>query len=51
MVHLMKVLIVHALPYRGGGIGSVGEDVIVEGVALEGEDKIASEGVVGGEGV
>jgi hypothetical protein len=45
-MHLMKVLLVHALPYRGGGIGSVEEDMIVEG-----EDKIAPEGVVGGEGV
>lgn len=41
--------VVHAPAYRGGGIGDVEVDVVIEGVALQGEeDKIAPLGVVGG---
>lgn len=41
--------VVHAPAYRGGGIGDVRVDVVIEGVALQGEeDKIAPPGVVGG---
>ena len=44
--------IVHALPYRGGSIVDVGEDAVVKGVTLRGEEEeIAPPGVVGGEGV